>query len=137
MNVKSLILAFICLNIAVAIVESFEIFNVSIPYESLTNLQSQFSVPSNWENIVVPSTLAVGGLVSVLLGYGLVGISILMIGALSLFWRPAQIVVGGFGLFLERCGVPPLLCQVANVFSAVIWMFFIIEYLGGRQISEN
>jgi len=137
LNVKNLILAFICVNISVALVENLGIWNVNVPYTSLTDLQSQFSVPDNWENIVMPSTLAVGGIVALALGYGFGAWVLLLIGVLNFFWRPAQMAIGGFGLFLSRVGAPSFICQTANVFSALVWMFFIIEYLGGRQIGET
>ena len=135
MNVKNLILGYICLNAAIAIIEYMAIFNFSIPYTSPTDLQSQFSIPSNWENVIIPSSLAVGGAIALIIGYGTAGIALLMISVLNFFWRPAQIVIGGFGTLLARMGAPPIIEAIANAFSAVIWMFFVIEYLGGRKVE--
>jgi len=135
LNVKDLILGYICLNVAIAIVEYMAIFNFSIPYTSVTDLKSQFSIPSNWENVIIPSALATGGAIALITGYGTAGIALLMISVLNFFWTPAQIVVGGFGTLLARMGAPPIIEAIANAFSAVIWMFFVIEYLGGRKVE--
>jgi len=135
LNVKDLMLAYICLNAAIAIVEYMAIFNFSIPYTSPMDLKNQFSIPSNWENVIIPSSLAVGGAISLIIGYGTAGIALLMISVLNFFWKPAQIVIGGFGTLLARMGAPPIIEAIANAFSAIIWMFFVIEYLGGRKVE--
>jgi hypothetical protein len=130
-----MILAFICLNLAVAVVDSLGIFNVNVPYESPSNLALQFSIPDNWEKVIIPTTLSVGGIISLALGYGFGAWILLTLGVLNFFWRPAQIAIGGLSIFLGRVGVPSLFCEIANVFTGVIWVFFIVEYLGGRQIT--
>ena len=87
-NVKDVIFAFICINLAVFIVNSIGTFNqlVNRPYYTPEIISRQFNVPSNWQALI-PS------------GAGFAG------GA------------------------------IANAFSAVIWMFFVIEYLGGRKVE--
>ena len=135
MNVKDLMLAYICINAAIAIIDYIGVFSISVPYTSPLELQSQFSLPTSFENVIVPSVFAVGGIASIILGYGTSGVAILILAALNLFWTPAKIVVGGFGTMLSIMGVPTIICQIADAFSAFIWMIFIIEYLGGRRVE--
>ena len=135
LNVKDLMLAYICINAAVAIISYIGVFEVSVPYLSPLELQSQFSLPSSFENVIEPTIFAAGGVISILLGYGTAGVAILIIAALNLFWTPAKIVVGGFGTMLGMMGVPTIICQIADAFSAFIWMVFIVEYLGGRRVE--
>jgi len=59
----------------------------------------------------------------------------LIIAALNLFWTPAKIVVGGFGTMLGMTGAPTIICNIADAFSAFIFMVFIVEYLGGRRVE--
>ena len=131
MNVKDLILAFICLNLAVAIVNCFAIFPIDPRYYNPSELTA-LSVPDNWESVVVPSTVSTGGLLAVVLGYGLAGTALIMIGVLSMFWQPAQWALSGFSQILEWFGAPTIICQIANVFSGFLWLIFVVEYLGKR-----
>ena len=135
MNVKDLMLGYICINIAIAIISYIGVFQVSVPYASPLELQNQFSLPTSFENVIAPTVMAAGGVISILLGYGTVGVAVLIIAALNLFWTPAKIVVGGFGTMLGMMGAPSIICQIADAFSAFIWMVFIVEYLGGRRVE--
>ena len=135
MNVKDLMLGYICLNIAIALISYIGVFQVSVPYASPLDIKSQFSLPSSFENVIAPTVMAAGGVISILLGYGTAGVAVLILAALNLFWTPAKIVVGGFGTMLSMMGAPTIICQIANAFSAFIWMVFIVEYLGGRRVE--
>ena len=135
MNVKDLMLGYICINVAIAIISYMGIFQVSVPYTSPLDLQNQFRLPESFENVIAPTVMAAGGVISILLGYGSAGVAVLIVAALNLFWTPAKIVVGGFGTMLGMMGAPTIICQIANAFSAFIWMVFIIEYLGGRRVE--
>lgn len=135
MNVKDLMLGYICINIAIAIISYIGVFQVSVPYASPLELQNQFSLPTSFENVIAPTVMAAGGVISILLGYGTAGVAVLIIAALNLFWTPAKIVVGGFGTMLGMMGAPSIICQIADAFSAFIWMVFIVEYLGGRRVE--
>ena len=135
MNVKDIIWAFICVNLSIFIVESIGFLPVETPYYSPSKLLTTFSVPDSWEQLVIPGVGALGGFVAIILGYGLAGTALLFIAALSLFWQPAQWALGGIGQMLEWLNAPTIIVQVANVFSAFIWMVFIVEYLGGRRVE--
>ena len=135
MNVKDLMLGYICLNVAIALISYIGVFQVSVPYPSPLDLKDQFDLPESFENVIAPTVLAAGGVISILLGYGTAGVAVLIIAALNLFWTPAKIVVGGFGTMLGMMGAPTIICQIADAFSAFIFMVFIVEYLGGRRVE--
>ena len=131
MNVKDLILAFICLNLAAAIVNCLGIFHSSPRYYAPSEL-TVLSVPDNWEDVIVPSTLAVGGIFSLILDYGSAGVAMLTIGVLGMFYHPARWALSGFSQIIEWFGAPSIICQAANVISSFIWLMFFVEYLGKR-----
>ena len=128
-------LAYICINVAIALISYIGAFQVSVPYVSPLELQSQFSLPSSFENVIAPTVFGIGGAIAAIIGYGTAGIALLMIAAITTFWTPAKIVVGGFGTMLSMMGAPSIICQTANAISAFIFMVFVVEYLGGRRVE--
>ena len=136
MNVKDVLWFFICLNIAIYLVTILNVLPMEASYYAPEQLLSTFSVPDNWQQVVVPSALAIGGVVNLIIGYGIAGTALLMVGVLSMFWTPAQIVVnGGLGQMLAWLGAPTPIQMIGNIFSAFVWMLFMIEYLGGRKVE--
>jgi len=135
LNVKDLMLGYICINVAIALISYIGVFQVSVPYASPLDTKSQFSLPSSFENVIAPTVYATGGAIAVIVGYGTAGIALLIIAAITTFWTPAKIVVGGFGTMLGMMGAPTIICQIADAFSAFIFMVFIVEYLGGRRVE--
>jgi len=136
LNVKDVLWFFICLNIAIYLVTVLNVLPIKSNYYTPEQLLSNFNVPDNWQQVVVPSSLAIGGVVNLIIGYGIAGTALLMVGVLGMFWTPAQIVVnGGLGQMLGWLGAPYPIQVIGNIFSAFVWMLFLIEYLGGRRVE--
>ena len=135
MNVKDLMLGYICINVAIALISYIGVFQVEAQYISPLDLKEQFRLPESFENVIAPTVFATGGAIAVIIGYGTAGLALLMIAAITTFWTPAKVVVGGFGAMLSMMGAPSIICNIADAFSAFIWMVFIVEYLGGRRVE--
>ena len=136
-NIKEVIFAFICINLSIFIINSIGTFNqlINKPYYSPEVIATQFSVPTSWKQIIVPGIGAIGSILTIIAGYTGAGLVILFIAALTLFWEPARWAIMGIGDMASKLGAPQPIVQVINAISMVIWMLFIVEYLGGRRVE--
>jgi len=136
-NVKDVIFAFICINLAIFITNSIGTFNqlINKPYYTPEMISKQFEVPSNWQALIPSGVGFTGGAIAIVAGYTGAGLAILLIAALMLFWEPARWAIMGMGDLAGKLGAPQPIVDVTNIICTIVWIIFIVEFLGGRRVE--
>jgi len=136
-TVKDVIFAFICINLAVFIVNSIGTFNqlVNKPYYTPEIISRQFNVPSNWQALIPSGTGFAGGAIAIVSGYTGAGLAILLIAALMLFWEPARWAITGMSDLAMKLGAPQPIVTVIDIICTIVWVIFIVEFIGGRRVE--
>jgi len=136
-TIKEVIFAFICINLSVFIVNTIGTFDqlINRPYYTPEIISRQFDVPSNWQALIPSGVGFSGGAIAIVSGYTGAGLAILLIAALMLFWEPARWAITGLSDLAFKLGAPQPIVDIIKIICTVVWVIFIVEYLGGRRVE--
>ena len=130
------ILFYICLNLACGIIVEGPILPGS--YAQPASSAEQMPFWGTVSSLTVISSIAIpgiGGLIAIITGHALFGAALLILAALTYLFPILQWIINGFPVFIANMGVPTIIYLPIQVLVGFIFMVFIIEFLGGRQVS--
>lgn len=135
---------FVCFNLGFFLLNETDIipYEEQSPHETPEGMRLQllsFNTTVN-QLFIAGTTLAAGGIVSYILTGSVVsaGIIVIILFALAQLLPIVSWVVYGFPTFLQSIPwVPDIVYQLATVFTALVWAWFILGFLGQRSGWES
>lgn len=126
----SLLLFFLCINIAVSVINALDL----IPFET-----SPYADPAtiSTDFLTIPSSLAmigisvIGGILTQNPYVTVVGLVVFSVDKLLPFGSWA---ITGFPTFLGTLGVPPIFVTGLQLLFFFVWFMAIMEFLSGRDV---
>ena len=132
----NIILFYICLNLACGFIIETELLPGSYIQPASSAEQMPFwgtaSSLTTISSIAIPG---IGGLIAVLTGHLFFGAALLILAALTYLFPIIQWLINGFPVFIANLNVPLPIYAVIQVLVGFVVIVFIIEFMGGRQVS--
>jgi hypothetical protein len=137
-----LLLGYICLNLAIYVVGVLGVLTYSIPAPSSpTAMNSVFGTTvftgllTNPLAIIGVSVSGLGGLAILLLGKNLVGFGFITLAMLMVFVPTLTFIIAGFVPLMVAFGVPVWLETVVMVIVGFVFITFVVEFVGQRDVG--
>lgn len=132
-------LFYVCLNLACFLTVELQILPMQqqphTPPSQMPFTTSLDMILADPLQMTAGLTLGVTGIIGVILGHTLIGAVILVVAALAWLLPVVRWIVLGFPEFMGMLGVPAPVYVVVTALCSFVWFLFIIEFLGGRQVS--
>jgi len=132
----NLVLFYICINLACGfIIETGLLPGSQIQPASSAEQMPFWSTASSLTTISSIAIPGIGGLIAVITGHLFFGAALLVLAALTYLFPIFQWLINGFPVFIAHLNVPTPIYAVLQVLIGFIVIVFIIEFMGGRQVS--
>ncbi len=131
-----ILLFYICLNLSCwLIVETNILPGISVQPESSPEQMPFWGTVSSLTTISSIAIPGIGGLIAIITGHLLFGAALLVLAALTYFFPIVQWLINGFPIFIANLDLPIPIYLIIQVLVGFCFLIFIIEFMGGRQIS--
>ena len=136
-----IILFFICLNVSLFMLNEAQVVGdfVQPPYEEPDDITGflVFTDPTGTTLLTFTMELGAGVIFGLITGSLIAGGTVaLVLAAITMFIPTARWVIFGFPVFLAQMQVPSFIVMTIEVLMAVVWFWFILGFIGQRQLEK-
>ena len=136
-----IILFFISLNISLYMLNEAQVVGdfVQPPYEDPDDITGffVFTDATGTKLLTLGLELGAGVIFGLITGSLIAGGTVaLVLAAITMFIPTARWVIFGFPVFLAQMQVPSFIVITVEVMMAVVWFWFILGFIGQRQLEK-
>lgn len=124
-------LFYVCLNLASWFIIEAEL----LPGSSIQPVSDPSGL-AFWSDVTTIVTGSVLAMAAIALKHFIFGGAVIVVVALTWLFDPIDNLINGFPRLMVNMGVPTPISLVVQVLVGFVFLFFFIEFVGGRQVSD-